>query len=1043
MENFTLLLKKSYFTIVFSFLLCMNLNAQCDSITPTFNVDLSAAPNMSWVSPIVARDGFCCGAVAPDKCLEFIITLNPLSAAVVFNIASGAIPPGALFYQIDCGPMTPVGSPICLNGTGPFHLTFCKPGNNSNTFSIETIPNPIFGPPLTLGDGCTGDLTVQFYDESTISWNSISPGPSGTYNNYLSCTNGCDTVSVGAVGVPPSVVQYEVCGIALNGCVLAPICDTLSVTFVNPISVNLNVPDTVLCYNETTVPSNPIITGGTGSYTYVWSNGSGSLSNMLGVGTHTLTVQDASGCSAYIEQVTVTQLPTPVVNAGADITACLQSTTINLNATSSNVSNVIWSGGAGTFSPNNISLNTSYQPTSGEIASGSIALTISSNDMNGCTNVSDNVIVQFVPVASTITNSITNVSCNGGSNGTISVNASGTNGPFLYAINGGVYSNSSTFSGLAAGNYSISIQNAIGCDTSVNVTISQPTPLQASIVSLSNVSCFGGNNGSINAIASGGTSPYSYSWNTSPVQLTTTANNLSVGTYTLTVQDANLCVTNITASITQPSPLSIAFSSVKPSCYGYSNGAISSSVSGGTGSYLYNWSTGASGTSIYSVSSGNYQLTITDSNGCQSSNTIDITDPPAIDLDLSPNLTICANTSTTINATATGGTGTYNYAWNPANTNSASVSVTPSNTITIYCTVSDNNGCQILDSTVISTIQLQSSEINAFISEDSICVGESVDLNGVYYGTDTTVTLSWQYCPSCPVAHTDQPQNSTNYILVAENACNQSVFDFVDVVIITPPIAALDPSLANVCQGEYFSVTNQGISSQNWTYLWTFSDGVTSTDISAIHHFDLPGEYSVTLQITDEHGCTSSTSNEGVITVNPSAIANFTSSTLSATTLNPDFEFTNYSSYANSYEWNFGDGASATTEDAEHTYAEYGFFTVTLNANNSFNCPGSTTLTVEIKPSFDIFVPNTFTPDGDDLNFQFLTQSYGVLDKGFELAIYNRWGEVIFLTNDKNVGWDGTYKGELSQDGVYTWVVRFRDLTDKPHEKNGHVALLR
>jgi hypothetical protein len=96
----------------------------CDSITPTFIVDLSASPYMNWTSPETERDGYCCGATAPDLCLEFVITLNPNAAAIVFNIATGAVPPGALLYQIDCGPPTAVGEPICLSGTGPFHLTF-------------------------------------------------------------------------------------------------------------------------------------------------------------------------------------------------------------------------------------------------------------------------------------------------------------------------------------------------------------------------------------------------------------------------------------------------------------------------------------------------------------------------------------------------------------------------------------------------------------------------------------------------------------------------------------------------------------------------------------------------------------------------------------------------------------------------------------------------------------------------------------------------------------------------------------------------------
>ena len=84
----------------------------CDSIVPSSTVDLSASPNATWVSPYIVRDGNCCGTTNPDNCLEFIITLHPNAIAVSFDITGGAVPPGALFYQVDCGPITPVGSPI-------------------------------------------------------------------------------------------------------------------------------------------------------------------------------------------------------------------------------------------------------------------------------------------------------------------------------------------------------------------------------------------------------------------------------------------------------------------------------------------------------------------------------------------------------------------------------------------------------------------------------------------------------------------------------------------------------------------------------------------------------------------------------------------------------------------------------------------------------------------------------------------------------------------------------------------------------------------
>src|SRR5688572_3062422 len=83
----------------------------CDPTVPSFVVDLSGSPTLSWLSPPVVREGNCCGTVSPDVCIEFIITLHPAANGIIFDIASGAVPPGGMFYQVDCGPPTPVGSP--------------------------------------------------------------------------------------------------------------------------------------------------------------------------------------------------------------------------------------------------------------------------------------------------------------------------------------------------------------------------------------------------------------------------------------------------------------------------------------------------------------------------------------------------------------------------------------------------------------------------------------------------------------------------------------------------------------------------------------------------------------------------------------------------------------------------------------------------------------------------------------------------------------------------------------------------------------------
>src|SRR4051812_19408500 len=108
----------------------------CDPSVPLFNVNLTGNPNGTWTSPLVARTGLCCSAGGADGCVEFVVTLDSAASGISFDIISGAVPGGALFYQVNCGTPSALGSPICLTGVGPHYITFCKPGNNNNVYQI-------------------------------------------------------------------------------------------------------------------------------------------------------------------------------------------------------------------------------------------------------------------------------------------------------------------------------------------------------------------------------------------------------------------------------------------------------------------------------------------------------------------------------------------------------------------------------------------------------------------------------------------------------------------------------------------------------------------------------------------------------------------------------------------------------------------------------------------------------------------------------------------------------------------------------------------
>nr|MBA3900489.1 hypothetical protein [Bacteroidota bacterium] len=187
-----------------------NLFGQCTADVPSFNVNLTGSPAGVWQSPQVTRVGNCCSTTHPDRCVKFVVTLDPGAEAIKFEVVSGALPGGALFYQVNCGPLTTVGVPLCLSGVGPHVVTFCKPGNNNNVYAITSIPAPTAPTSIAVNDGCTGTLTAAGFQPATVTWNSISPGLPGQYNNYLSCASGCLTTNVTAQPGYPTSVTYQI-----------------------------------------------------------------------------------------------------------------------------------------------------------------------------------------------------------------------------------------------------------------------------------------------------------------------------------------------------------------------------------------------------------------------------------------------------------------------------------------------------------------------------------------------------------------------------------------------------------------------------------------------------------------------------------------------------------------------------------------------------------------------------------------------------------------------------------------------------------------
>ncbi|MFM9987615.1 beta strand repeat-containing protein [Flavobacterium sp.] len=286
------------------------------------------------------------------------------------------------------------------------------------------------------------------------------------------------------------------------------------------------------------------------------------------------------------------------------------------------------------------------------------------SNVAGCTTpiaMSGNAIVTTSPAVNA-TSSQTNVSCNGGSNGTATVVASGGTAPFTYlwSPTGGT---SATTTGRPVGAYTCTITDAVGCSTSRNFTITQPPAISTASWSQTNIACNGGSTGAASVSPSGGTAPYTYSW--APSGGTgASANGLVAGTYTVTVTDNNSCTATRNYTITQSTAVSGSAVVTNVACNGSTNGAINLTPSGGTPGYTYNWAGGITTEDRTGLAAGAYSVTITDANGCSAIRSFTVTQPTAVSgSGIITNNACNGGTNGAINLTPSGGTPGYTFNW--------------------------------------------------------------------------------------------------------------------------------------------------------------------------------------------------------------------------------------------------------------------------------------------------------------------------------------------------------------------------------------------
>lgn len=464
----------------------------------------------------------------------------------------------------------------------------------------------------------------------------------------------------------------------------------------------------------------------------------------------------------------------------------------------------------------------------------------------------------------------------------------------------------------------------------------------------------------------------------------------------------------------------------------------------GFGIYTYDWSTGAT-TPTITVSPGvttTYDIIVGDTCGMldqMGSITVDVPVYPPVDLTVSNDTALaCLGSTTLAILSSSGGNGVYTYEWSDGNnviSSSATVSVQAGPTTTYYATVFDGCGSWAVDSVVVSSIPL--APVMVTVSNDTtvLCPGDPVDLemisttggNGVY-------TWSWIADGTGLGNTTDLSINADStqaYTLLAEDQCGN--IGTATALVIMPqydPLSVALPPDQLICGGDTVELHAevQG-GAGNYTYLWPL---LGSTDSLVVVAPMQDENYQVT--VTDQCGYSSSNSTlVEVEVVVPDFVMTYTDEyTITVTNAS--------SSNATSYYWDFGDGGSGEGIYSGHQFLDLQDHEVWLTVYTDLGCYDS--IMYLAVPPAHIYVPNSFTPDGDGINDTFGPVGHDIQE--FEMRIFDRWGEEIFTTNSIDLPWDGRAKGnQLAMNGVYLYKFTAIGTRMEVREQIGSVTLVR
>ena len=910
-------------------------------------------------------------------------------------------------------------------GTPPYSYAW---SSGSTLPGLDNLCAGTYSVTLTDANGCTKDTSIALTDPPAItgtitavnatcgicdgsaSVTNVSGGDGGPYSYLWSTGSPATSIS----GLCPAT--YFVTITDGSGCTVV-----LSVPVSNnggptgATFVNRDPSCNGVCDGMSRVT--PI--GGTGPYTYAWSNGSTvDSADVLCAGVHTVTITDASGCVLIVND-TLSE-PAPITNVETIVNA-------SCNAACDGSVALVTSGGTAPYT---------YLWDDGSNGANRISLcaatyTVTTTDVNGCTAVNSYTITEPIPLIVSITG--TDATCFSTCDGSAVAVTSGGTGSYTYA-----WSNSDI--GPVANNlcpgttYEVTVTDAAGCTQTANIVISSPPVLSIDNIAITNPNC-GASDGELEAIVSGGTPTYTYLWNgtSSGNPLT----NIPAGAYTLVVTDANGCTVSSTIPLSDVGNLAIAITSVDVPCNGACVGEATANASGGTGPFTYNWSNGGTTSTITGLCSGQYIVTATDAaGGCIAVDTVTINQIPGLTLtmDSTENSNCNSICDGTAEAIVVGATAPVVYVWSNGESTSQISGLCNG---TYIVTVTDAAGCSAIDSVIINDIP------PLVVSVDNVIDANCSNSNdGGIQITASGGANPYLYSWAGPNGFLSTNQNigflfsGTYYLTVTDdNGC--AIFDTIDVGAITDlsvfiadqilcdnqDTVILDPVVTGATGTVSYQWYNLGgavIGNDSVLIIPTPNDstyyivGVVSGGCSAVDTaLVAPG------QVPDvDAGPTQSIIKGQSVTIGGSPTTSWGGST---------------------YSWTPVEGlSSAVVANPIASPTQTTLYTVWVT--NIVGCMNSDTVRVLVAKKLDVV--SGFTPNGDGDND---TWELDFIEKypSATVDVYNRWGELLFHSEDGYPEpWDGIYDGKPLPVGTYYYVIDLKD-GDFPDPISGPVTIIR